>query len=179
MSQPPRPRRAPGSVSRPGNHVIVMFGATGDLARRKLLPGLFRLAAAGLMPDRDEIVGSARRSLTDEQFRDLAGQAAAEFGNLTPAGEAWQAFARRLSFARAAEELFVTKAAVAQQIRLLEDEIGAPLVERSGRGLRLTESGAAGAAALADGFAMLARGARAMREARGRGFLVINSSASL
>ena len=102
MSQPPRPRRAPGSVSRPGNHVIVMFGATGDLARRKLLPGLFRLAAAGLMPDRYEIIGSARKGLTDEQFRDLAGQAAAEFGNLTPAGEAWQAFARRLTFASAA-----------------------------------------------------------------------------
>jgi len=30
-------------MPRPGNHVIVMFGATGDLARRKLLPGLFRL----------------------------------------------------------------------------------------------------------------------------------------
>jgi hypothetical protein len=32
---------APGSVPRPGNHVLVVFGATGDLARRKLLPGLF------------------------------------------------------------------------------------------------------------------------------------------
>ena len=91
---------------------------------------------------------------------------------------AFEAVSRRLSFARAAEELFVTKAAVAQQVRLLEEEIGAPLVERSGRGLRLTEAGAAGAAMLGDGFAMLARGARAMREARGRGFLVINSSAS-
>jgi len=56
---------------------------------------------------------------------------------------AFEAVARRLSFARAAEELFVTKAAVAQQIRLLEDEFGAPLVERSGRGLKLTEAGAA------------------------------------
>jgi LysR family glycine cleavage system transcriptional activator len=91
---------------------------------------------------------------------------------------AFESVARKLSFARAAEELFVTKAAVAQQVRLLEDEIGAPLVERSGRGLRLTEAGAAGAAALADGFAMLARGARAMRESKGRGFLVINSTAS-
>src|SRR5580658_6451956 len=91
---------------------------------------------------------------------------------------AFESVARKLSFARAAEELFVTKAAVAQQVRLLEDEIGTPLVERSGRGLRLTEAGVAGAAALADGFAMLARGARAMREAKGRGFLVINASAS-
>jgi LysR family transcriptional regulator, glycine cleavage system transcriptional activator len=91
---------------------------------------------------------------------------------------AFEAVARRLSFARAAEELFVTKAAVAQQIRLLEEEIGAPIVERSGRGLRLTEAGAAGAAALTDGFAMLARAARAMREAKGRSFLVVNASAS-
>ncbi len=91
---------------------------------------------------------------------------------------AFEAVARRLSFARAAEELRVTKAAVAQQVRLLEQEIGAPLVERSGRGLALTESGAAGAAGLAEGFSALARAARAMREAKGRRFLVINSSAS-
>jgi LysR family glycine cleavage system transcriptional activator len=91
---------------------------------------------------------------------------------------AFEAVARRLSFARAAEELHVTKAAVAQQVRALEQEIGAPLVERSGRGLALTEAGAAGAPGLAEGFAILARAARAMREAKGRRFLVINSSPS-
>jgi LysR family glycine cleavage system transcriptional activator len=91
---------------------------------------------------------------------------------------AFEAVARRLSFARAAEELHVTKAAVAQQVRSLEEEIGAPLVERSGRGMALTEAGAAGAPALAEGFAALARAARAMREAKGRRFLVINSSPS-
>ena len=37
---------------RPDNHVIVLFGATGDLAKRKLLPGLFHLHAAGLLPNR-------------------------------------------------------------------------------------------------------------------------------
>jgi glucose-6-phosphate 1-dehydrogenase len=58
-----------GSVVRPDDHVIVLFGATGDLARRKLLPGLFRLFVAGLLPDRFRIVGSARRALTGEQFR--------------------------------------------------------------------------------------------------------------
>ena len=34
----------------PDDHVIVLFGATGDLAKRKILPGLFHLAAAGLLP---------------------------------------------------------------------------------------------------------------------------------
>ena len=91
---------------------------------------------------------------------------------------AFEAVARKLSFARAAEELHVTKAAVAQQVRALEQEVGAPLVERLGRGLALTEAGAAGAPGLAEGFAILARAARAMREAKGRRFLVINSSPS-
>lgn len=36
----------------PEDHVLILFGATGDLAKRKLLPGLFRLAAAGMMPER-------------------------------------------------------------------------------------------------------------------------------
>jgi glucose-6-phosphate 1-dehydrogenase len=40
-----------GSEPRREDHVIVLFGATGDLARRKLLPGLFHLFAAGLLPD--------------------------------------------------------------------------------------------------------------------------------
>ncbi len=78
-----------------------MFGATGDLARRKLLPGLFHLAAAGLMPDRYQIIGSSRGNLTGEQFRDLARQAIANFGISKPTGAAWHAFQRTLSFASA------------------------------------------------------------------------------
>ncbi len=91
---------------------------------------------------------------------------------------AFEAVARHSSFARAAVELNVTKAAVAQQVRLLEEEIGARLVERSGRGLKLTQSGAAGAGPLAEGFALIARAARAMREGGGRRFLIINSAPS-
>ncbi|HLJ72845.1 MAG TPA: transcriptional regulator GcvA [Roseiarcus sp.] len=91
---------------------------------------------------------------------------------------AFEAVSRRLSYARAADELFVTKAAVAQQVRQLETEIGAILVERAGRGLRLTEAGQAGMRDLAEGFEFLARATRAMREASGRRFLVINSSPS-
>ena len=91
---------------------------------------------------------------------------------------AFEVAARHLSFARAAEELHVTKAAVAQQVRALEQDLGARLFERNGRGLQLTESGAAGAATLTEGFALLVRAARAMREGRGRRFLVINSTPS-
>ena len=43
---------------RPEAHVIVLFGATGDLARRKLIPGLFHLGQAGLLPHEYRIVGT-------------------------------------------------------------------------------------------------------------------------
>ena len=56
---------------RPANHVLVLFGATGDLAKRKILPGLFHLWMAGLMPERFHVIGSspAQWALTDEEFR--------------------------------------------------------------------------------------------------------------
>jgi len=113
----------PSPSGRPGNHVIVLFGATGDLARRKLLPGLFHLAAAGLMPDRYQIIGSSRRSLTDEQFREHARQAIAEFGTAKPAGEAWQAFEGALSFASAEPGRTDSLAAA---IERAERELGGP-----------------------------------------------------
>jgi len=106
---------------RPSNHVIVVFGATGDLARRKLLPGLFHLAAAGLLPDRYQIIGSSRRALTDEQFRDLAREAVAEFGASKPTGAAWQAFQQRLSFASADP---VHTDSLAEAVARAEKEIG-------------------------------------------------------
>jgi glucose-6-phosphate 1-dehydrogenase len=69
-----------GDVGTPDDHVIVLFGATGDLARRKLLPGLFRLAKAGLMPASYRIIGSGRSQLTDDEFRRLAKEAVNDFG---------------------------------------------------------------------------------------------------
>ena len=88
-------------MPRQDNHVIVVSGVTGDLAHRKLLPGLFHLATAGLMPDRYQIIGVSPQDMTGEQFRELACQAIADFGTAKPTGAAWQAFQRRLSFASA------------------------------------------------------------------------------
>ncbi len=87
----------------PADHVIVLFGATGDLARRKLVPGLFHLARAGLMPRRYRIVGTApaAEALTDQEFRAHAQQAVAEFGRARPEGPTWEAFAAALSFGAA------------------------------------------------------------------------------
>ncbi|GAA1932561.1 glucose-6-phosphate dehydrogenase [Nocardioides hwasunensis] len=52
-------------------HVLVVFGATGDLAARKLFPGLYRLAAAGRLPEDYAVIGSGRHSPgTDDEFRE-------------------------------------------------------------------------------------------------------------
>src|SRR6516162_378855 len=48
---------------------IVLFGATGDLAHRKLVPALFRLAQGGHLPSECAIIGFARRDWTDDQLR--------------------------------------------------------------------------------------------------------------
>ncbi|MFJ4846331.1 MULTISPECIES: glucose-6-phosphate dehydrogenase [unclassified Streptomyces] len=84
----------------PDDHVVVLFGATGDLARRKLLPGLFHLAKAGLLPARYRIVGSApaQSTMSDEDFRKHARDAVAEFGRSKPEGKAWREFESTLSF---------------------------------------------------------------------------------
>jgi glucose-6-phosphate 1-dehydrogenase len=88
---------------RPENHVIVMFGATGDLAKRKLLPGLFHLHAADLMPRDYRIIGSAppANALTDEQFREHAKNSCEDFCITKPDDPAWPSFEQRLSFAAA------------------------------------------------------------------------------
>jgi glucose-6-phosphate 1-dehydrogenase len=81
----------------PEDHVIVLFGATGDLARRKLLPGLFKLAHAGLMPERYRIVATSRTELDDDGFRAFALEAVAEFSR-APGDDEWLAFARNVSY---------------------------------------------------------------------------------
>jgi len=106
---------------RPEDHVIVLFGATGDLARRRLLPGLFRLADAGLMPERYRIVGTSRAPLDSEGFREFAREALREFGPSVHNGT-WDAFARTLSYSDADEEAPALAAAVDRAERELGGE---------------------------------------------------------
>jgi glucose-6-phosphate 1-dehydrogenase len=95
--------RAKNGSPRPENHVIVLFGATGDLAKRKLLPGLFHLHAAGLLPREYRVIGSSPPAfaLTDEQFRERAEEACADFCITKPTDPSWPSFVERLSFGAA------------------------------------------------------------------------------
>ena len=58
---------------------LVIFGATGDLARRKLLPAIYNLAHEGSLPERFSLVGVSRREKADEEFREFARQSICQF----------------------------------------------------------------------------------------------------
>src|SRR2546421_7239944 len=111
--------RRPG---RPDPQVIVLFGATGDLARRKLLPGLFHLAAAGLLPERYRIVGTARsKRFSEAGFKEYAHDAVAEFATVQPTGDPWRGFEDALSFAAADRS---DPAPLVSAVRAAEKELG-------------------------------------------------------
>jgi glucose-6-phosphate 1-dehydrogenase len=70
---------------RPAEPILfVIFGATGDLSRRKLLPSLYNLAVQELLPERFTLVGAAREELSREQFQALAETAIREHSRLQP-----------------------------------------------------------------------------------------------
>jgi glucose-6-phosphate 1-dehydrogenase len=80
------------------NQVIVLFGATGDLAKRKLLPGMFHLSQVGLMPAEFRIIGAARHPISTDEFRALARESVTESGRKSDADGALDAFVKSLSF---------------------------------------------------------------------------------
>ena len=86
-------------ASRPADHVIVLFGARGDLARRKLLPGLFHLWTAGLMPEQFRIVGTGRKAISTDDFRAIAREAVKDVARANGGDRAARQFERTLTYA--------------------------------------------------------------------------------
>ncbi len=78
--------------------VVVIFGASGDLAKRKLVPALFNLARDNQLPAGFAVVGVARSPMTDESFREHMHQAVTEFGGEAVSETVWGGFARNLFY---------------------------------------------------------------------------------
>ncbi len=78
--------------------VMVIFGATGDLTHRKLLPALYRLAVDYPLPAGFSIVAVARRPFTTEEFRQQAYDAIAQYGGQPINQQAWESFASGLFY---------------------------------------------------------------------------------
>jgi glucose-6-phosphate 1-dehydrogenase len=90
--------RPPGL--RPEPFALVIFGATGDLTARKLLPALSDLAALGRLPENYYIVGVGRREWSEDHFRQQMRAAVNGHGRLPRDGKDWESFARRLHYSR-------------------------------------------------------------------------------
>ena len=90
------------SLPKADSCILVIFGATGDLTRRKLIPALYDLACVGCMSPHFDILAIGRKDLTDDQLRSQFEEAASQSKdarNFTPDG--WRDFAKRINYFRA------------------------------------------------------------------------------
>ena len=85
-------------ASDPGPTIFVLFGGTGDLAKRLVLPAFYRLALEGLLPRQWLLVGNGRGDFAHEDFRAHVHDALTQFGPKPEAGP-WESFAQRVLFA--------------------------------------------------------------------------------
>ena len=105
--------RIPSGVGPKHAQVLILVGATGDLAQRKLLPGLYHLAAAGFIPG-CRIVGVSLDDLTADGFRTLAREALRQFSSRAVDDAHWAAFAQTLDYVPLSAGAEVLRAAVAR-----------------------------------------------------------------
>ena len=75
------------------NLTVIIFGGTGDLARRKLVPAFFNLYRQGQLPDRIKIVGIGRKKINSSDYRRTLGSAVAEYSPKTWDDDRWVEFA--------------------------------------------------------------------------------------
>jgi len=78
--------------------VLVIFGASGDLTRRKLFPALYSLALRRLLPDKFAVVGVARSPETDDEFRERMKEAVQEFGRDKVKDDVWNWLAEGMRY---------------------------------------------------------------------------------
>src|SRR5213079_451963 len=79
---------------------LVIFGASGDLTRRKLLPALYQLSRSQRLPARFSVIGVARSAMSDDEFRQLLHDSLREFAGVDSPNEVSTALARAMSYVR-------------------------------------------------------------------------------
>src|SRR5580698_7955098 len=96
-----QPQTAPSKAAhgRPGDPcVFVIFGATGDLTKRLLMPALYNLLAHKLLPDKFAIIGVSKEQISSEDFRKQLGDEIKEFSPAKVTDELWKWFDQRISY---------------------------------------------------------------------------------
>jgi glucose-6-phosphate 1-dehydrogenase len=104
---------------------FVLFGATGDLTHRKIVPALFSLHQQKLLPSSFALVAFARRDKTDEQFREDLRQALLEFAPKSkPEGDLWNSFAERIFYVRSTFDDAAGYLQLKDRLKALDSEFG-------------------------------------------------------
>ena len=110
--------KIPAGVGPRMPQIVVLFGATGDLSQRKLLPGLLHLAAAGFIP-KCRIIGVWLDDIDADAFRKLAQQAVERHHTHKPIEGAWAEFATALDYVPIAGGAVALKSAVERPLDIL------------------------------------------------------------
>ena len=151
------PLRAGARLARtPEPAVLVIFGGAGDLAGRKLIPALYNLELQRLLPAAFAVVGSARRPVQDEAYRQELHDAVAEFSRTKPINEeVWRSFSERVRYvATPDDEGYET---LGHTLKRIDEDLGthgnrlfylatppaayAPIVRAIGRHMLIREGG--------------------------------------
>lgn len=109
----------------PDRCILVLFGATGDLARRKILPALYHLALAGALPEHFALVGFSRSAKEDGSLRELLGQSLKKHSRTQPIDEdVWQRFVNSIYAVPGDIDDLVAFGALTQRLNELDEAHG-------------------------------------------------------
>ena len=104
--------------------VLTIFGATGDLTRRKLLPAIYDLAVQGLLPDEFAVVGFGRRPQDETEFRQSLGAGIKEFARLEWDEAKWNWLCERIFYQQGAYGEGEAHAALEDRLQAVANQIG-------------------------------------------------------
>jgi glucose-6-phosphate 1-dehydrogenase len=107
--------------------VLVIFGATGDLAKRKLLPALYNLAHEGALPERFSLIGVSRSGMSDEDFRANAREAITQFSRREPDKDVLEALLGRMRYLGFTFDDAGGYEQLAKALEAADEEAGQPL----------------------------------------------------
>jgi glucose-6-phosphate 1-dehydrogenase len=106
---------------------LVIFGATGDLAKRKLLPALYNLAHEGALPGQFNLIGVSRGELSNDAYREMAAESIRAFSRTTPDENVLSGLLAELRYVAGAFDDGATYAALAAALTELDDADGEPM----------------------------------------------------
>lgn len=107
--------------------VIVIFGASGDLTARKLIPAIYNLAHDGLLPADFYLIGFGRKEIPDAEFQKLAADAIKEFSRREMSEDVWARLAKRTLYVSGGYDERGAYDKLSQRIGELEKDVGQPL----------------------------------------------------